>query len=195
MMIYEDTIIYDGESVYGNYRTRKFTDIFEDVSAFISEYSASGIPTTISTESATTLYYLLYARYGNSHIANNDETQFRYKLWSIIYQYGPTWEKKLEIQKTIRGMSESDLRMASKSINNLSMNPSSAPSTSSLEELDTINQQSTDSYSVGKIDAYGKLWDLLVADVTEQFLTKFRKLFLIVVEPQLPLWYTTEVSE
>lgn len=187
--------IYDGESLYGNYRTRKFSDIFPDVGSFRDECNASGLSGAVTDDSLSTIFYLLYAKYGNSHIANSDENQFRYKVWATIYQFGPTWEKKLEIQKTLRGMSESDLLMSSKAINNVSYNPSTYPSTSTLEELTTVNQQNVDTFRTGKLSAYTRLWDLLATDVTEAFMSRFRKLFLVVVEPQLPLWYSTEVTE
>ena len=89
-------------SLYGNYRTRKFTDIFPNVGKFTDEYEHAGIPPTLSEDSSvTTLYYLLYARYGNSCIASSDENQFKYKMWTIIYSYGPAWEKRVEIQKNL----------------------------------------------------------------------------------------------
>lgn len=52
---------------------------------------------------------MLYARYGNNPIANYDETQFKYKVFSVIFQYGPTWEKRLSVQETLRGMQIADL--------------------------------------------------------------------------------------
>lgn len=91
------------------YDTKIFTDIWNRVSEFLYDYQHVGIPTTISTSNATTLYYLLYARYANNPIANYDEEQFKYKVFSIIFQYGPTWEKKLSIQQTLRGLQLSDL--------------------------------------------------------------------------------------
>ena len=57
-------------SVYGYYRTRKFTDIWTTAADFLKDYKAAAIPQVLSDEDATTLYYLLYARYGNSSIAN-----------------------------------------------------------------------------------------------------------------------------
>ena len=91
------------------YDTKIFTDIWNRVSEFIYDYQHVGIPTTISTTNATTLYYLLYARYANNPIANYDEEQFKYKVFSIIFQYGPTWEKRLSIQQTLRGLQLADL--------------------------------------------------------------------------------------
>ena len=91
------------------YDTKIFTDIWNRVSEFIYDYKHVGIPTTISDSNATTLYYLLYARYANNPIANYDEEQFKYKVFSIIFQYGPTWEKRLSIQQTLRGLQIEDI--------------------------------------------------------------------------------------
>ena len=91
------------------YDTKLFTDIWSTAAEFVTDYQAVGIPQTINTTNATTLYYLLYARYGNSPIANYDEEQFKYKIFSIIFQYGPTWEKRLSVQETLRGLQISDL--------------------------------------------------------------------------------------
>lgn len=91
------------------YDTKLFTEIWDEADEFIYDYKHAGIPTTISDSNATTLYYLLYARYGNNPIANYDENQFKYKVLSIIYQYGPTWEKRLSVQNTLRGLQLSDL--------------------------------------------------------------------------------------
>lgn len=91
------------------YDTKLFTEIWDVADEFIYDYKHAGIPTTISDSSATTLYYLLYARYGNNPIANYDENQFKYKVLSIIYQYGPTWEKRLSVQNTLRTLQISDL--------------------------------------------------------------------------------------
>lgn len=153
------------------------------------------MPLVISAESATTLYYLLYARYGNSTIASSDENQFKYKVFSIIFQYGPTWQKRLEVQDALRKMDIEELRESAKAIYNHSYNPSTAPNTDTMYELQTINDQNVTKHQRSKTDAYALLLDLLKTDVTEQFINKFQKLFLTVVTPELPLWYTTETIE
>ena len=91
------------------YDTKLMTEVWSDASGFLADYQNVGIPTTISNQNATTLYYLLYARYGNTPIANYDENQWKYKMFSIIFQYGPTWEKRLDIQTTLRGLQIADL--------------------------------------------------------------------------------------
>ena len=91
------------------YDTKLMTDVWSKATDFVADYQNIGIPTTISAQNATTLYYLLYARYGNTPIANYDEEQWKYKIFSIVFQYGPTWEKRLDIQNTLRGLQISDL--------------------------------------------------------------------------------------
>ena len=44
--------------------------------------------------------------------------KFKYKIWATIYAYGPVWEKKVEIQDTVRALSEADLLVGSKQIYN-----------------------------------------------------------------------------
>ena len=95
--------------MFPQYDTKLMTEVWSQASEFLNDYQNIGIPTTISNQNATTLYYLLYARYGNTPIANYDENQLKYKMFSIIFQYGPTWEKRLDIQNTLRGLQISDL--------------------------------------------------------------------------------------
>ena len=76
--------------MFPQYDTKLMTEVWNSASEFLTDYQAAGIPTTISNQNATTLYYLLYARYGNTPIANYDENQWKYKMFSIIFQYGPT---------------------------------------------------------------------------------------------------------
>ena len=182
------------DTVYGNYRTRKFADIWPSADAFIQDYQASAIPQKLKVADATTLYYLLYARYGNSSIANSDENQFKYKIFSTIYIGGATWAKKQEIQDKLRAMTEDEILAGTKAINNHAYNPQTAPTTDTVDELEYINEQNTTKYKKSKLDGYALLWAILNDGVTERFLREFRYHFLVVVEPQLPLWYVTDIS-
>lgn len=179
-------------SYYGKYRTRKFTDIFPDVNTFLSDYTGNGIPTTINTDSELTptlLYYLLYANYGNSHIASSDENRFKYKLFSIVWQYAPTVDKELQIQKKLRELSDADLLSGSKQIYNSANHPGTDPSTLTEEVLPYVDSQSSTNNRRGKLEAYEFLTSLLKKDVTAEFLGRFKDLFLKYVEPQEELLY------
>lgn len=181
-----------GASLYGNFRTRSFVDIYGDLESFKEDYETCQIPMTLSDVNLTTLYYMLYARYGNSTIANSDENQFKYKVFTTIFMYGPAWQKRLDLQKKLMDLSDDEILKGTTAIHNSAYNPSTDPSTQTLEELDYINQQNTTKYKKSKLEAYSNLYALIETDVTEEFLGKFKKLFITVVEPDYPLWYETE---
>ena len=183
------------------YSTILFTDVWDDVTDFVSDWKDNGIPykinnvQTLTDTNVNTLFYLLYARYGNNPIANRDVTQFKYKIFSIIFQYGPTWQKNLDIQATVRGLTEDDIRAGSFAMYNQALNPSTAPTTASDTELNYINGQNTTRYKKSKLEGYAILTELLKADVTEDFLKKFNICFKRFVSSERPLIYVTDNEE
>lgn len=186
--------------VDGNYLTRKFKQIFTDTDQFRDEFKASDLGTYNTTQVLTDeelgiLYALLYARYGNSTIASNDENQFKYNVFSTIFIYGPTWAKKLNIQDGLRKLTIDELQAGSKAIYNTALNPGTTPSPQALEELNFINSQNTTNYKKSKAEAWAMLLSLLETDVTEEFINKFKKLFITIVQPDYPLWYVTTPEE
>lgn len=184
------------------YSTVLFTDIWDNVEDFKSDFQDSPFNDSIKDGSVTgqpdnvsLVFYLLYARYGNNPIANLDETQWKFKIFSTIFQYGPSWEKRLDIQKKLRELSDADLLAGSKAIHNTALNPSTSPSTGSLDELTYINSQNTTNYKKSKMEAYAQLWELINTDVTEDFLNKFKKCFKIFVSSEQPLLFVTDNEE
>ena len=84
-----------------------------------------------TTATLQTLYYLLFARYGSSHIRSDYPEQWRMKVMSTIFMYGPTWAKQLEIQEKVRSLSETELEQGNVAIYNSAANPDTAPKTDS----------------------------------------------------------------
>ena len=182
---------YEG-SLYGSYRQIKFTDVYNSAESFLADYGAIGLPKTISDTSATTLFYLLYGRFGNDIIASSDTNRFKYRLFGIVWQYGPAWEKKLEVQKKLRDMSETDILTGSRQIYNNATHPATEPGTNTDEELEYIDSQNVTKARKGKLEGYALLLSLIDTDVTQEFLNRFQKLFLTMVQPEEPLYYITE---
>lgn len=188
------------DTYYGAFRTRTFSEVFPTLQDFIEgKVGELSIPQTLGINfdevTMSTLYILLYGRYGDSHIASRNEDQFITKLYSTIFMYGPTWKKRLDIQEKLRGISDEDLMVGGKAIYNTALNPGTEPTTATLEELDYINSQNTTNYKKSKMDAYAQLLAMLETDVTNEFLDKFKKLFLVVVAPDYPLLYETKENE
>lgn len=191
--------------LFGNYITRTFSEIFPTEEAFISEFENCPFAVfktaedqqlnNIPTNYIKLTYWLLLTRYANSSIASSDENQFKYKVFSLMFTHGPTWIKRLEVQNILRNLSEDDLRLGSKIINNSAFNPGTEPSTATLDELTAINSQNTSNRKKSVLEAYASLMALLDVDVTEDFISRFKPLFLKVVQPNLPLWYITEEGD
>ena len=182
-------------SIYGNFRTRTFDEIWDNVADFLMDYNNNGIEATISQQNANTLFYLLYSKFGNSHIASSDENRFKYSVFRIIWEFGPAWEKKIALQAKLRSLTEDELIEGSRQIYNHASNPAVQPGTLTDEELGYINDQNVAKSKKGKLEAYSLLLDLMEDDVTEKFLHRFDKLFLTIVMPEIPLWYITDEEE
>ena len=64
-----DTEIIPGQMI-PQYENKYFTQFYSSPELFIEDYKTCGLPVILKDESLTTLFYLLYARYGNSPIAS-----------------------------------------------------------------------------------------------------------------------------
>ena len=176
------------------YDTMKFTDVYNKAEDFLADYKDNGIPTLLKNdESVNTLFYLLYARYGNSTIAFTDVNQFKYNIFTTIFMYGPTWEEKLRLQKQVRDMTDEEILVGGKAIYNAAQNPSN--SNPGAEELDFINSQNVTHYKKSKIEGIALKWELLKNDVTNEFLLKFKHLFRTILSPDHTLLYATYPTE
>lgn len=180
---------------YGRYRTKLFTDIWPDAKSFLDDFTASGLAIS-NTTNVEVAYYMLYARYGNSHIANLDENQFKYRVFTIFYQYLPTLNKKMDIQDKLRSLelNSDDLFEGARVIYNHSYNPSTAPSTNTTTELETINDQNVTKNRRSKLDGYSFLYGMLEDDLWAKFVDRFKKLFITIVQPGKPLLFENEDS-
>lgn len=93
--------------------------------------------------------------------------------------------KKLQVQEDLRGLTLAELQEGTKQVSDHAYNPSTAPT----GEIETINEQDRTKYKKSKADAYAMLMDIMEQDVTEEFVNKFKPLFLVITEPQEPLLY------
>lgn len=175
--------------------TQTLSNIYPTYEEFLNDYTNLGIPQRLKEVSfLETIYVLLMGEYANSSIMALSEEQFRLRLFTLIMSYGPQYERELGVQNTLLNMSDEELQVSSKAIYNSSFNPSEAPTTDTLDELTTINQQNVTKHKRSKLDAYAMLMDLLDADLTKNFIKRFDHLFVRILRTNQPLYYTTEVQ-
>lgn len=190
------------------YNTKRFCEIWDNVDDFKNDYKTSPLYDYVAATQSTPaqlnnsltddninkLFYLLYARYGNNPIANLDENQFKFKVYSTIFEYGPNWQKELDIQNKLRNLSEEEIQKGQFSIYNQAFHDATAPSTSTTEELEYINNQNTSRMKKGKLNAYNELLLLLKTDVTKRFIDKFANLFKKFLYTK-PVLFVTDIEE
>ena len=179
------------------YITKTFVQVFPSYEEFKKDYDdlislVSGGITPLTEDNVRATYYLLFARYGNNPIVNYDETQFKFKLMTVIATYGPVWERKKAIQKSLRDLSEAELLQGAKQIYNHAYNPSTEPTTAELEEVTHINDQNTTNNKKSKMEAYSILWANLHVDATDEYINKFKNCFSRFVGDQHPIIYVEE---
>lgn len=185
-------------SLYGNFRTRTFAEIFPSSDEFAEFYEDCGIPTKLLSGtdyedySIETIYALLVSHYANNCIKSSDENRFKLELMTIIFQYGAIWQKEMATQDKILNLTDEELLVGSKAIYNQARNPSTVPSTGSLQELTYIDNQNTTQYAKAKGEGYASLSAYLDPNITRRFMDKFKKLFIIVLYPGEALWYVEE---
>ena len=191
------------------YNTMSLADVWTDSDKFKTEYKASAfyregerlydgveqVNNVTMPDNITLFFTMFYARYNDTPISNDNIDVFKLKVFTTIFEYGPIWQRKLEIQKAIRGLTEDDIRVGGKMIYNHALHDASAPTTDSLEETTYIDSQDTANNKKSKLSAYNELVMLLDDGISKEFLDKFKKLFKIVLATDRPLYVYEEEDD
>lgn len=180
------------------YETKTFSQVFERQEDFVSMLKndfGGYAKNSITDENKEALYWLLYSRYGNNPIINLSENVFKSKLTAIVFQKGPTWQKRVKIQDDIRGLTHDQLKQGAITISNSALNPETEPGTQDTDELSYVNSQNVNKSKRSDLDAYSFLMDLLKTDVTESFIDSFSVLFSKFVAPDITHIYVDDNEE
>lgn len=166
---------------------KTFVEIFPNADDFATAFDSSPFVGKVDTKDIKFIYALLFGKYAHSTIANEDENQFKMRMFSLIYQHAPYWLKQREIQDSLRALTLDDIKNGAMSINRHAYNPSTiveGGANPTGESIDTVDEQNTNKYIKGTSDAYAIWSDLLSRDITEEFLNKFKKLFRNILIPK-----------
>lgn len=187
--------IYD--KVFTQGWTMSLDDIYSDYETFINDFNTFKDLQQISFKNAEFLkhiYLILLGEYASSSISNMSVDQFKIRFWTRVNQYGPQYERELEIQKDLIGLTEKDLEESSSVIYNSAINPASTVEDPSSTLIKELNTQNTTFHKRSKLDAYAYLKSLLDKNLSSEFVSKFKGLFTyIYAGPQL--YYKTYISE
>lgn len=187
-------------NLFGRHINFQFSELFPNETSFVTEYKASPFyqdsGNKLDDLHIKLTWAFLIARYANSTIGSIDENQFKYKVFSIMFAYGPAWQYKLSVQTKLRDDSNfSNFVKGNMAIYNKSYNPSTLPANDALDPLTTVNEQNANMSKKGELETYNQILLLLKNDVTEEYLSHFKKLFIVVVQPDYPLFYRTDEDQ
>ena len=180
------------------FNTKLFTDVFPTYDSFKSCFDndfEKYAKDCIANNYLNTLYWLLFARYGANPINNMTENLFKARLVAITWQKGPTWVRRVQLQDSLRALTESDLLSGAKTILNAADHPETPPSTDTDTELTYIKAQNVSKIKRSKLDAYSYLNDVLKNDVTEEFIQSYAKLFTKFVTPLVTRIYENDIED
>ena len=179
---------YNG-SDFGGYKNKSFSEIFPDFETFLNEYKSNGFGVSIKDETVRVIYYAIYATHGEDRPASLNTNMFKYKLWYIIYNYAPTFEKKTELQLKLRSLTDEEILDGTTAIYNHANNSGAPPSSSTKNIFNYVDDQNVTRYTKDKKTGYVELYDLLRDNLIQTMMSKIDKLFNVVVSPDRPLLY------
>lgn len=173
-----------------------FTDIWEEPTDMITDFRDSYLNKAGFTDTSLgVLYSQLYARHGSDHIAYSDAEQWKYAVFSIIYNEGMKWQVSRTTQDLLESLPEDEILYGGKVVTNATRNPSTSDKDmSDTSGLPTIDAQDASINVMNKVVAYSGYVSSL-KDVTTEFINKFDKLFSRVVTNPGRVMYRTEPEE
>lgn len=184
------------QKLFGSFLTEKMLDIFPNFETFKERYKelpAVMQKSGLTDENLELHYYLLVGTYGNSTISSVDLEQWIMQFFITIFKWGPVYQKRLEVCRAVQQQDLTTLTDGASAIYNHAYNPGEGGyDANKPTELTYINEQNTSKYKKDQIKAYAEYMELLVADPTEDYLKKFKPLFLSIVEPYNEVIYYGE---
>lgn len=156
----------------------KLYQVWENDTEFITDCNNSVLPINLTDAELSMTFALLYARHGGDCIRSLSKDQWKYKVFSVLFQKGPIWSKNLAIQNQLQQLTEDEITTGGKVITNASENPTEIPLGGTMDDsgLATINSQNVNITKRNKIISYRMYLESL-EDPTEQYMSYFEPLF------------------
>lgn len=178
------------------YDTKLFSEVWDDSTEFKTDYATyeAGIDNLnkVDNKYVVLTWQLLASKFAQTPIRSDSVDQFKLAVFAIMASEAPTWARRLELQKSLRDMTEADLLAGETSIANRAQNPDEAPTTQTIDELTYVDVQTTNKLQRSKIQAYALLDSLLQNDLCETYVHKFNSLFKRILVPATFIYISEE---
>ena len=181
------------------FNTKLFSEVWDTAEKFKNDYLSyeAGIDNLNKVDNKYVIltWQLIASKFGSTPIRSISEDQFKLAVFSIMVSEAPTWVRRLELQKSVRELTEADLLAGDTTIANRAENPDEAPTTGTMDELTYINAQTTSKHKRSKVNAYAMLDSLLQDDLCETYVHRFNSLFKKVYVPATYVYVTEEEDD
>lgn len=172
------------QSIWGNNSsTSMFREVFASTDDFITDFRASDLNvSTLTDDTLKIIFAELYARYGDSYFKSTNNDRNKYMVFSILYNKGLIYQKKVEVQNALLALELTDLKDGGVTIYNDASNPGNEATTYEQEDysgedfLKYVDSQNVTKNKKGVVEAY-KAQLYALKDVTTGFIQEFSKLF------------------
>lgn len=178
------------------YDTKLFSEVWSNSTDFKADYTdyetAISNVNKIDDKYVVLTWQLIASKFANTPIRSASVDQFKLAVFAIMASEAPTWVRRLELQKSVRDLTEDDLIAGETQINNRAENPDENPTTSTMDELTYINVQTASKQKRSKLSAYALLDSLLQDDLCETYVHRFNSLFKRILVPAQFIYITEE---
>lgn len=171
-----------------------FKDIFADYTSFKNFLTTEGI--TISATDEPIYQYcfkLLFNRYHNSNIRYTTKDDFKGEFYIVCADELSRYIRRYKIIQSALGITDDDIVELQRLVQNYANNPNDEVS-SPLEPLSYISNQTFQANLSNKLDAYVKAIEDMPSMYNEDFLYKFKELFMNIIPKQIII-YSNEEDE
>lgn len=163
-----------------------FTDCFSDFASFktaITDYTNQ----VIEDDFLNKIYLKICIKYAVSNIRFTIKEMFIYQFCSIFDDEFSKFKRRYDINQNLKNITIDNIKILSETISNTADNPNYTPDTPD-KALDYITQQNAVFQKINDLDAYARQLESLMTEGFEEFLNKFKELFVALVDNS-PIFY------
>ena len=125
-------------------------------------------------------FVALMGRYGESHVRYKTDLMFEYAFFTILRENQERLRTKLDANKKLRALSETEALEGEEVITNVSINPDTEPATDAYEALPTVGQQNAQKSKLGKVQGLYNWKHSVGGQAYNEYLDGFKSLFRVV---------------
>lgn len=157
-----------------------FTDCFVDFESFksaIADYTSQAVDDDFLNK----IYFKFCAKYAASNIIFTIKEMFIYQFCNIFDDEFSKFKRRYDINQKLKDITIDNIKILNETISNQAENPNYTPDTPD-KALSYITAQNAVFNKINDLDAYIRQLETLMTEGFEEFINKFKELFVAFVD-------------